>query len=247
MRAFHWVLEATQQLLEVGAAFHEIDFRGVDDEQVGGGITEKEVLVGTCDLFDVLEGNLGFLPGGFFGDARTQYFGFGLEIDDEIGSGELGGENFVVALVQLELFIIEIEIGEDPVLFHEEVRDHRAGSFDSESITEMALAFHQEIHLGAKSGAGLFPVKVGKEGIIFAIVDPAGVKALSKDFGERAFPDAERTLNDDETGSLRSASGDGSALGRGGFVGRHSSSYVRPMRGIITESGSVFAPGEIAE
>jgi hypothetical protein len=111
----------------------------------------------------------------------------------------------------------------------------------------MALAFHQKIHLGAKSGAGLFPVKGGKEGIIFAIIDPAGVKALSKDFGERAFPDTERTLNDDEAGSLRSASGDGSALGRGGFVGRHSSDLSVTDARDYNRVGESVCAGEIAQ
>jgi hypothetical protein len=40
---------------------------------------------------------------------------------------------------------------------------------------------------------------------------------------------------------LRSAGGDGSALGRGGFVGRHSSGYVRPMGGIIAKPENFIA------
>jgi len=56
---------------------------------------------------------LGFFAGGFFGDAGAQHFWRGLEVDDQVGGGQLGSESFVVALVELEFFVIEIEVGED--------------------------------------------------------------------------------------------------------------------------------------
>jgi hypothetical protein len=47
------------------------------------------------------------------------------------------------------------------------------------------------------------------------------VETFGKDFGERGFAYAERAFNDDEAGGLRAALGFRSALGCGGFVGRH--------------------------
>ncbi len=221
LRAFYGVLEAAEELLEVGAAFYEVDFGGVDYEEVGGGVAEEEMFVGAGDFFDVREGNLGFFAGGFFGDARAQHFRLGLEVDDQIGRGKLGGQRFVVAVVELQLFVIEIEIGEDAVLLHQEIGDDRAGGFDGEGLAQALLAVHQEIHLGAQSGAGLFLVEVGEKGIVFAVVDAAGVQALGKDLGQRAFAHAQRPLDDDEARRLRSPRGDARALGRGRFVGRH--------------------------
>src|SRR5260370_563698 len=87
------------------------------------------------------------------------------------------------------------------------------------------LALHEEIHLGAQSRGGLFLVKVGEEGIVFAVVDAAGVQPLGKDLGQRAFAHAQRALDDDEAGRVRSPRGDGSALGGGRFGGRHDSGY----------------------
>jgi len=54
LRAFDRFLEAAEKLLEVLAAFDEIDFRGVYDKKIGAFIVEKEMLVGTGDFLDVL-------------------------------------------------------------------------------------------------------------------------------------------------------------------------------------------------
>ncbi len=213
--AFYGILEAAEELLEVGAAFYEVDVGGVDDQEIGGGVAEEEMFVGAGDFLDVLEGDLRFFAGGFFGDARAQHFRFGLEVDDQIGRGDFRSEGFVVALVELEL------------------GDDRAGGFDGEGFAEAALALHQEIHLRAQGGAGLFFVEVGEEGVVLAVVDAAGVQALGEDFGEGAFADAQRAFDDDEAGSLRSSLRGEGALGGGGFVGRHAW-----MRGIIAKGRS---------
>src|SRR6202171_879874 len=175
--AFDGLLEAAEEGLEVVPALDEIDVGGVDDQEVGGRVAEKEMLVGAGDFLDVYGGDMGFVAGGFFGDTGAEDFGFGLEIDDQIGSGNVRGEDFVIALIELELGVVEIEIGEDAVLFHEEIREDGAGSFDGEGFAEALLALDEEVHLGAKGGAGFCFIEVGEEGIVLAIVDAAGVRA----------------------------------------------------------------------
>jgi len=208
-------------LLEVLAAFYEIDFGGVDYEEVGGGVAEEEMFVGAGDFLDVFGGDVGFFAGGFFGDAGAEDFGLGLEIDDQIGGGNVRGERFVIALVELELGVIEIEISEDTVLLHEEIGEYGAGSFDGEGFAEALAALDEEVHLGAKGGAGLGVVEVGEEGIVLAIVDAAGMQALGEDAGESGFADAQRAFNDDEARKLRTALRNASALGGGRVVARH--------------------------
>ena len=117
--------------------------------------------------------------------------------------------------------VIEIEVGEDAVLLHEEIGDDRAGGVDGQGFAEALLAVHQEIHLSAQGGAGLLFVEVGEEGIVFAVVDAAGVQALGKDLGQRAFADAQGALDYDEARGLRSPGGDWRALSGGRFVRRH--------------------------
>src|SRR5712692_6354793 len=219
--AFDGILEAAEELLEVFAALDEVDVGGVDDQEVGGGVAEEEMFVSAGDFLDVFGGDVGFVAGGFFGDAGAEDFGLGLEIDDQVGCGNVGGEGFVVTLVELELGVVEIEVGEDAVLFHEEIGEDRAGSVDGEGFAEALLALGEEMHLGAKSRSGLGVVEVGEKGIVFAIVDAAGVEAFGKDAGESGFADAERAFNDDKAGRLRAALRSASARGGGGVVAGH--------------------------
>jgi len=102
-----------------------------------------------------ISGRCGTRRGRLLGDAGAEDFGLGLEIDDQVGGGNVGGEGLVVALVELEFGVVKIEIGEDAILFHEEVGEDRAGSFDGKSLAEALLAFDEEMHLGAKAEPGL--------------------------------------------------------------------------------------------
>jgi len=219
--AFNGILEAAEKLLEVVAALDEVDVGGVDDEKVGSSVAEEEVFVGAGDFLDVLGGDVGFVTGGFFGNAGAEDFRLGLEIDDQIGSGKARSEGFVIAFVKLEFGVIEIEIGEDAVLFHEEIGEDRAGSLDGEGFAEAFLALDEEVHLSAESGAGLSLVEVGEKGVVFAIVDAAGVKAFGEDAGKSGFADAQGTFNDDKAGRLETALRNASALGGGGVVAGH--------------------------
>src|SRR5712691_682360 len=129
-------LEAAQKELEVFAALDEINVRGVDDQEIGSSVAEEEVFVGARNFLDVFEGDASFVAGSFLGDAGAEDFGLGLEIDDEIGSGKVRGEGFVIALVEFELFVGEVEIGEDAVLLHEEVGKQGTRGLDGEGFTE---------------------------------------------------------------------------------------------------------------
>jgi len=221
LRAFDGLLEAAKQELEVCAALDEINVGGVDDQEVGGSVAEEEVFIGAGNFLDVFGGDMGFVAGGFFGDTRAEDFGLGLEVDDQIGSRDVRGEGFVVTLVELELGVVEIEVGEDAVLFHEEIGEDRAGSINREGFAEALLALDEEVHLRAKSAAWLGFVEIGEEGIVFAIVDAAGVEAFGKDAGESGFADAQGAFNDHEAGRLETALRNASALGCGGIVARH--------------------------
>src|SRR5207245_5561839 len=99
----YWFLETPEEELEVLAALDEVDVRSVDDEKVRSGVTEEKMFVGAGDFLDVFGGDVGLVAGSFFGDARAEDFGLGLEIDDQVGSGKIRGEGLVVARVELEL------------------------------------------------------------------------------------------------------------------------------------------------
>src|SRR6266567_5528914 len=98
--AFDGFLKAVKEKLEVVAALDEINVRRVDDQEVRGRVAKEEVFVGARDFLDVFERDATFVARSLLNDASTEDFGLGLEIDDEIGSGKVRGEGFVVALVK---------------------------------------------------------------------------------------------------------------------------------------------------
>ena len=187
------------------------------------------MFVGAGDFFDVVGRDVRFAVSGFFGDASAERFRLGLEIDDEIGCGNIAGEKVVITFVEFQLFVVEIEIGEDAVFFHEEIGEKRRGGIRSEGFAETLLTFEEKVHLRAKGGAGFFVVKIGKEGIVFAIVNATRVEALSQDASQCGFADAKRAFDGDEARSLGAPLGDGCAFGRG--VERH-------QGGIIAATGA---------
>src|SRR5262249_51742530 len=153
LSAFDRILQASEQLLKVGAALDEVDVGGVDDEQVRSRVAEEEVLVSAGDFFDVFDGNLVFITDRFFGNASAQDFRLGLKIDDQIGRRDFSGQRFVVAIVEFELGVVEVEIGVDAILFQQEIGKDGTRSFYRQGFAKAALAFDQKIHLGAEGGA----------------------------------------------------------------------------------------------
>jgi len=83
--------------------FDEVDVGGVDDQEVGGGVAEEKMFVGAGDFVDVFGGRCGIRRGrAFFGrmGRARRTSGLGLEVDDQIGGGNVRGEGFVIALVE---------------------------------------------------------------------------------------------------------------------------------------------------
>ena len=66
-------------------------------------------------------------------------------------------------------------------------------------LADTFLALHQEVHLGAESGAAFCSIEIGQKGIVFAIVDAPGMQTFSEDAGEGRFAHAQRTLDDDKS------------------------------------------------
>src|SRR5262249_2053314 len=91
----------------------------------------------------------------------------------------------------------------------------RRGRIGSKGFAQALLALQQKVHLRAKGGAGFLLVKIGEEGIVFAIVNALGVQAFGQDAGQGGFADAERAFDGDEARSLWTPLGDRCALGRG--------------------------------
>jgi len=76
--AFDGLLQAAEEELKVFAALDEVDVRGVDDEEVGGALAEKEMFVGAGEFLDVF-GAMWIRRGRLFWRCGAEDFGLGLE------------------------------------------------------------------------------------------------------------------------------------------------------------------------
>src|SRR5208282_1019779 len=99
LRAFDGLAEAAEEFLQILVAFDEVDIRGVDHEQIRSRVAKEEMLVGVRDSLHVVEGDLRFGGIAFLRDALAEYFGFGLEIDDQVGVGNRRSEHVEEPLV----------------------------------------------------------------------------------------------------------------------------------------------------
>src|SRR5260370_27139046 len=156
---FDGVLEAAEELLEIGVAIDEVNVRSIDDQQIGSRVAEEKVFVGAHDRFEIFGGNLGFFASALLGDAFPQNFRLGLEIDNQVGWPKLGSKPLEVTVVELQFFVVEIQVGEDLVLLEQKIRQHRPGGFHGERFVQAAGAVHQKIHLRAQGRARVFNVR----------------------------------------------------------------------------------------
>src|SRR2546429_500990 len=141
-----------------------------------------------------------------------------LQVNDQVGSREIGGKELVVALVELEFLIVEIEIGENAVFFEEKVGEDEAEGFDGQAFAKMLLPLDEEIHLGTECGSWFGFVEVGEKRIVLAIVNAARVQPFGEDAGEGGLADTQGTFDSDEARRLRTALRNERALGSQGVV-----------------------------
>src|SRR5579863_1440064 len=194
--------EAAQQLLQILIALDEIDLRSVYDQKVRAFIAKEKMLVSAGDSLEIFGGNPLFRRVAFLGDALAQDLGLGLQVDDEVGRGNGGRKDVEIAFVELQLFVVEIDVGEDLVLLEKEIADDGRGGLLRMDAGKAAMAFVEKIHLSAEGRARFLVVEIGEEWIFFAIEDAAGVKAFGQDRGQRGLADADRPFDNDMPGRL---------------------------------------------
>jgi len=162
-------------------------FRGFDDQEIRALIAEKEVLVGARHFLNVLCRNLALLVRLLFGNAAKQHFRLGLEINHQIGLREFDRERFVIALVKLELLVIQAQVREDAGLFPSRNRSRQGRAHRRKGLHECASAVPSGIQLRAESGPGKAGIEISQKGIIFAIVNAARVKPFGEQPSQRGL------------------------------------------------------------
>jgi hypothetical protein len=124
-----------------------------------------------------------------------------LEVDDEIGGGQLGAEEFVITVVDGKLVVAEVEVGEEFVLLEDVVGDDYllriVGGGEGAELLEAA---DEKGKLSLESGSGLAIIEGGEKWVLLGLLNKLAVELLGKETGERALADANRTFDGDVSG-----------------------------------------------
>jgi len=206
LRALHGLLDAAEEGLKVLVASDKVDIGSVYDKKIGGGIAEEEVFVGLGDLSHIVRRYLFFGGVSFFGDALAQDFWPGLEIDDQVRARKASGQKLEITVVELQFLVVEIDAGENLVLFEDEIADDRAGLVGNAGVGEAAMALVEEIQLRAKGSAGLFFIEGTEVGIVVGVEDAASLHTAGENPGQSSLPGADGAFYGDKTGALERGS-----------------------------------------
>src|SRR4029450_9224092 len=125
------------QVGQISAVFDEVDLRAVDHEQRGLRIVMKEGPERFRQALQVLRGDAAFEVTISLADPAHQDVGPRLEVDDQIGPGNLRVEELEYLAVEGELVVAEGDAGEDAVLGEEIVRDRSARSHAPRAAPEL--------------------------------------------------------------------------------------------------------------
>src|SRR5271166_3013903 len=194
---------APQQCLQVFAALHEVDIRGVDDQQVRRGVVEEKVLIGLYDFFDVIVMDGLLARSILLLKALLQHVGRRLQVDHKVRCGHVLPEQVVIPVVNLELLVAQIEAGKQLVFLEDVVGDKRlVGIALYIERGELFVARDQKSELCLKGGAPLSVVKPFQKMIVLRLADALRTKGLSDDPRQRALADSDRAFNCDIAGRL---------------------------------------------
>src|SRR5260370_12681798 len=132
-----------------------------------------------------------------------QHFRRGLQVDDEMGRGELLAEIIEVAIVGIQLLIVEVEAREQFVFFEDVIgNDGLVRARAQIKRAQLLEAPDQECELGLEARPGFAIVERFLKCIVFRFDDALGGQALSKNPRQRAFPNAYGTFDRNVTGKL---------------------------------------------
>src|ERR1700687_3178475 len=133
---------------------------------------KEEMLVGLDHFSEIIFVDRLFSRSIFLFQALLEDFGRGLQVDDEVGRGQLRAEIMVIAVVDFQFLIIEVEAGKNLVLFEDEIGDHgflRART--QVEGTQLLEASNHEGKLRLKTRSWLALVESAEKRIILRLHD----------------------------------------------------------------------------
>src|SRR5262245_4579896 len=187
------------QVGQIATVFDEVDLRAVDHEQWSLRIMMKKGPEGFRQALQVLRGDAALEVAVPLADAAHQHVGPGLEIDDEIGTGNLRIEELEDLPVERQLVAAEGNAGEDAVLGKEVVRDRPARADAARTQLELlAIAFEGEEELCLEGMTFRIRVESLQKGVVFdSLQDEFGAEIGGQPPRQGRLADTDGTLDRD--------------------------------------------------
>src|SRR6185312_5675482 len=161
---------------------------------------EEEVFVSLHDFLDVVIADRNFTVRTFFSQAFLQNFRRGLQVNHQIGDGELIMEMMIITVVNVQLLVSKVDVGENFIFFKNVVGDNQllrtALHFQFLQLLETA---NHESELSLEGGAAISLIEGAKKCIVFGFDHALGTQSVSNNVGQRALADANRPFNGDIT------------------------------------------------
>src|SRR5205807_1472940 len=203
LRALDRLGDFAEEFFQVFVVINEVDFRGIDDEQVGRGVVKEKVLVGLDDFFKIIVVD-GLLAGRvFLLETFLQNLRRGLQVDDEIGCRQLLAKEIVVAVVGFEFLVAEVEASEKFIFLEDKIRDHCALRMRAEiERAQLLEAPDQECELRLERGAAITLVERAQERILLGLNDALRIQTIGEDSCQRALADSDGAFDCDVAGTL---------------------------------------------
>src|SRR5262249_31835830 len=127
----------------------------------------------------------------------------GLQINDQVWRGQLLAKIVIVAIVRLELLVIEIQAGEKLVFLENEICNNRVLRIGAKiDRTELFKAADEKRELGLKRRPGLAIVESLQKLVVVGLHNSLCVQALGQNAGQRALPDPDGTFHGNVAGEF---------------------------------------------
>src|SRR3990172_816380 len=207
LRPLFHVLDLPEEVVEVRAPVHKVHVGSIDDEEGSFRIAEEELVVRLVHRGDVVAAQFFFECPAALLDAGDEGFGVRLEEDDEVRTDDLGLEQGIYLFIEGELVVVQVQVGEYPVLGKEIVAD---GALIEQiglgHFFLLAKPVQKEERLGLKTEAHRIFVKIRKKGVVLRpLVDKPGLHLLGKEGCETRLAHADRPFDHDISGIMESA------------------------------------------
>ena len=161
------------------------------------------MFVGLGDLFNVVVAHGAFAGRVLLAQPPLQHLRRGLQINHQVGRGQVLAKIIVEAVVNRELCIAKVEAGEELVFFKNVIGNNGLARVRARlQFAELLIALDQECKLRLEGGAAFAFIKCRKKSILLRLAHPLRVHALGNDFCQSALSNSYGTFNGDVAGQF---------------------------------------------